>query len=273
MEQKKILFITQEVDHFLPSSKIAEISKYMAEKASSDFDIRIFTPKYGVIKDRQKQLHDVIRLSGINIIVNDEDHPLLVKVASAPDTRLQVYFVDNDEFFKRQNLFGEDKKHSYSNAERGIFFVRGVMEAIKKLRWVPDIVHCVGWFSAFAPIYIKTYYKDDPCFGNVKVVFSSSTREEVASIGNNVKEVLAFDGITEDLAYCVINEPDSNGLRKLGLQWADAISFFTEDDDPQLADITKVIDPEKNNLTKVSNDNQQIVEMHYDLYHQILGNE
>ena len=156
MDSKKILFITQEIAPFLTNSTaLTEFSKNIPEAVQkAGLDLRVFTPCYGNINERRNQLHDVIRLSGINVAVNDMDHPLLVKVASIPESHLQVYFVDNDEFFKRKSKFKPDTKYSNTNIERSVFFIRGAFEAIHKLRWVPDIIHCVGWFAGLAPLVV-----------------------------------------------------------------------------------------------------------------------
>ena len=166
MEKKRILIVTQEMDPYLAiteASRIAnEIPKYMLE---SGMEIRVLMPKFGTINERRHRLHEVVRLSGINVIINDEDYPLVIKVASLPGARLQVYFLDNEDFFKRKMVFhDEDNKFFDDNSDRMIFFCKGALETVKKLGWAPDVVHCHGWMTALVPTYIKTIYKNDPTF-------------------------------------------------------------------------------------------------------------
>lgn len=230
MEPKKVLFITQEIEPYLPSSPLADFSKNLpAGMQTAGLELRIFTPRFGIINERRNQIHDVIRLSGINIIVNDTDHPLIVKVASMPGSRIQAYFVDNDEFFKRKSLYDPDPKYVNTNAERAAFFIRGACEAIRTLRWVPDIIHCAGWFAGFAPLYLKTIYKDDPCFAKAKVVYTAAANEQMADIGDNYRDICAFDKIDDALVAPLLESPNAEGLQKLGMLHADGVSFVAPD--------------------------------------------
>lgn len=245
MDTKKILFITQEIYPYLPSNLPADFSKLIPEGVQdAGFDLRVFAPRFGVINERRNQLHDVIRLSGINIIVNDTDHPLLIKVASLADSRLQVYFVDNDEFFKRKSRYEADPKIANTNADRSVFFIRGVLEAIKKLRWVPDIVHCIGWFTGFAPLYLKSFYKNDPCFGKAKVFFSTAREEEVGPLGDNVNEICAFDKIPAKMLHPLKDCLTAEGLQRLGIAHADGISLIaaSEEGVKELANYAKSLE-------------------------------
>ena len=153
------------------ASRIAnEIPKYMLE---SGMEIRVLMPKFGTINERRHRLHEVVRLSGINVIINDEDYPLVIKVASLPGARLQVYFLDNEDFFKRKAVFGDDKEPFFNdNTERMIFFCKGVIETVRKFGWPPHIIHCHGWMTSLIPYYLKNNYKNDPVFQNTKVVYS-----------------------------------------------------------------------------------------------------
>lgn len=233
MDSKKILFITQEIAPFLSTSTpLTEFSKNIPEAVqSAGLDLRVFTPCYGTINERRNQLHDVIRLSGINITVNDVDHPLLVKVASIPESHLQVYFVDNDEFFKRKSQFKADTKYINTNLERSVFFIRGAFEAIHKLRWVPDIIHCVGWFAGLAPLYLRSYYKDSPCLGKAKIIYSTAGEAEaVGDIGDNLKEVMSYDKIPPQMWESLVTELTPSALRKLGIQHADGVSLVAHNE-------------------------------------------
>jgi starch synthase len=174
MAKSKLLFITHEMSPFLELTKIAEITRQLPQAMQDKgFEIRILMPRFGNINERRNRLHEVIRLSGMNIIINDNDNPLIIKVASIPAARMQVYFLDNEEYFQRKHVFGDkDGKFYADNDERVIFFCKGALETVKKLGWAPDIVHCHGWMSALVPAYLKTTYKDDPTFKNSKVVYS-----------------------------------------------------------------------------------------------------
>lgn len=175
MEKKKVLFISQEMTPYLATGRtISEVSRSLPQAVmDSGYEIRNFMPRFGCINERRHQLHEVIRLSGMNIVVNDMDQPLIIKVASVPSARTQVYFIDNEEYFKRKHTTQDDKGKCFSdNDERAIFFARGVFETVKKLGWSPDIIHCHGWMTSLVPVYLKNLYHEDPLFQNTKVVQS-----------------------------------------------------------------------------------------------------
>ena len=171
---KKILFINQEIAPYVPESELSVMGRELPQKMQeAGFEIRTFMPKWGNINERRGQLHEVIRLSGMNLIIDETDHPLVIKVASIPTSRLQVYFIDNDDYFlKRLMTEDENGKEYEDNGERAIFFARGVLETVKKLRWTPDIIQCQGPMTSVIPLYVKTAYKDEPSFANTKVVTS-----------------------------------------------------------------------------------------------------
>lgn len=177
-------------------SNIATMVSKMALKMHQDGnDVRVFMPRFGQISERKFQLHEVIRLSGMNIIINDLDQPLIIKVASLPGERLQVYFIDNDEYFKRKQFYLDDEGKPFEdNDERAIFFARGVIETIKKLNWVPDIIHINGWMGSFIPVYLKTFYKNDSYFNDSKIVLSVYN-EENYSLPSSTEEKMKFDNI------------------------------------------------------------------------------
>ena len=171
---EKILFVNSEIFPYLPESPIADIGRYLPQGIQErKKEIRSFMPKYGCINERKNQLHEVIRLSGMNIIINDVDRPLVIKVASISAARMQVYFIDNEDYFKRKQIDRDDDGNFFNdNGERAIFFARGVLETVKKLRWAPDVIHCQGWITQILPLYLKKMYKDDPIFANSKIVLS-----------------------------------------------------------------------------------------------------
>ncbi|MFN3918386.1 MAG: glycogen/starch synthase [Flavobacteriales bacterium] len=224
MEKQRVLFVTQEISPFLSATEIAEQVKQIALAThDSGKEIRIFTPRFGCINERRHQLHEVIRLSGMNLVINDADHPLIIKVASIPGARVQVYFIDNEEYFQRKAvLTTEDEKFFGDNDERSIFFCRGVLETVKKLGWVPDVIHCHGWMTAFMPLYLKKVYSDDPHFANTKVIYTAHNVEYTGTLDDKLGDKLKFDGVSEK-EYSCLGKGDFNGLNKLATDFADAL--------------------------------------------------
>ena len=198
MPNKKILYITTEMFPYQEESNMAKMVSKMALKMhQSGNDVRVFMPRFGQISERKFQLHEVIRLSGMNIIINDLDQPLIIKVASLPGERLQVYFIDNEEYFKRKQYYEDENGQPFEdNTERAIFFTRGVLETIKKLNWVPDVIHINGWMSSFIPLYLKTFYKNDYYFNNTKLILSVYNEVDSA-LNSNTEQVLNFDNIKD----------------------------------------------------------------------------
>ena len=198
MSNQKILYITTEMFPYEEGTKMAGIVNKMAIKMHQNGnDVRVFMPRFGFISERKFQLHEVIRLSGMNIIINDLDQPLIVKVASLPGERLQVYFVDNEEYFKRKLYYKDENGEVFDdNDERAIFFARGVVETIKKLNWVPDVIHLNGWMASFVAIYLKNYYKTDSYFHDTRLVLSVFDEEDFL-LSEIIADKLKFDGITD----------------------------------------------------------------------------
>jgi starch synthase len=197
MKDKKVLIISSEVVPYLPQTEQA-INSFQIPKKINEHggQTRIFMPRYGLINERRHQLHEVIRLSGMNLVVNDLDMPLIIKVASIPKERMQVYFIDNDEYFKRRGLLHDSKGDCYNdNDERMIFFTKGVVETVKKLNWSPDIIHLHGWFTALFPLYLQTYYKDEPLFSESKIISSIYGPDFETPFAKNFFEKVAFDKI------------------------------------------------------------------------------
>ncbi|WP_336691218.1 MULTISPECIES: glycogen/starch synthase [unclassified Chryseobacterium] len=197
MPNQKILYITTEMYPYQEDTNMAAVVNKMALKMHQEGnDVRVFMPRFGQISERKFQLHEVIRLSGMNIIINDLDQPLIIKVASLPGERLQVYFIDNEEYFKRKQYYFDDEGQPFEdNDERAIFFARGVIETIKKLNWVPDVIHLNGWMASFVPIYLKTYYETDTYFKDAKIVLSLYNEKD-AALASNIDEKLKFDNIS-----------------------------------------------------------------------------
>ena len=238
MSQKKILYITQEIYPYLDESPISNTSRFLPQAIQEKGkEIRAFMPKYGTINERRNQLHEVIRLSGMNLIIDDADHSLIIKVASIQSARMQVYFIDNEDYFQNRELLTDKDGAEYvDNDERSIFFIRGVMETIKKLRWVPDVIHCHGWFSALAPLYIKKGYADDPCFRNSKVIYSLYDETFKKPFQQDFANKLRYDGIgdKEVKEVEVIGTIDYTKLMKLAIDYSDGIIMGSETVDPEL---------------------------------------
>ena len=268
MEKSKILYVTQEINPFLIESEIAEFVRKIAQGVhESDKEIRIFMPRFGVINERRHQLHEVIRLSGMNLIVNDYDHPLIIKVASIPQIRIQVYFIDNEEYFKKKFIFkGADGKYFKDNDERSMFFSRGVLETVKKLGWIPDIVHCHGWMTALMPVYLKSMYKNDPHFSNAKVIYTIYNQDKKLKFSKDFKTKLNFDEIpTEKLNLQEVI--DVNKLHEIGCNWSDAVSIGSAEIDE------KILKHTQNSVKSILeyHDEEQTIEAHQNFYDKVLS--
>lgn len=237
MKATKVLYITSEITPYLPESEISTISRYLPQGIQErGREIRTFMPKYGNINERRNQLHEVIRLSGMNLIIDDTDHPLIIKVASIQAARMQVYFIDNEDYFQRKATLTDDAgKEFEDNDERSIFFVRGVMETVKKLRWVPDIIHCHGWMTALTPLYIKKAYAEDPSFRNSKIVYSAYNDDFSQPFPENFSEKLLLDGIDQSDIDAIKNKQVSFAdLSKLAMKYSDGVIQGSENINPEI---------------------------------------
>ena len=235
MEKKKVLFISQEIAPFLPKSEISTTVRNVAQGVQEGGkEIRVFMPRFGVINERRHQLHEVIRLSGMNMIIDDTDHPLIIKVASISAARMQVYFIDNDEYFRRKlTLSNEDGSDCEDNDERSMFFCRGVLETVKKLGWQPDVIHCNGWMTSLMPLYIKELYKDDPHFENTRVVYNMYNTGFNNNWDARFGEKLKFDGFSDELVS-ELGEPSLANITRIATKYADGISVGSEELDSEL---------------------------------------
>jgi starch synthase len=231
MKDKRILYISSELIPYLPENEVSkmafEVPKEMHHQGAQ---IRMFMPRFGVINERRHQLHEVIRLSGMNLIINDMDMPLIIKVASVPKERMQVYFIDNEEYFKRKAVFtDEDGKLFEDNDERAIFFAKGVVETVKKLKWAPDIIHVHGWMASLVPLYIREYYKNDPLFSESKIVTSAFNYDTKGVINNEVLiDKIKFDQISENKLESFHLE-GKDGFVKIAIENSDAVIKGSED--------------------------------------------
>jgi len=232
---KKVLFVNSEMVPYLPESPVGNLCRQLPQGIQErKKEIRAFMPKYGCINERKNQLHEVIRLSGMNIIISDVDRPLVIKVASISSARIQVYFIDNEDYFRRKEIFRDSEGRFFAdNGERAIFYARGVLETVKKLRWAPDIIHCHGWISHVLPLYLKKAYKDDPVFSGAKVVLSLYDDTPAETFADGLAETILFGGIKlKDVPL-----PEKAGgmeLAQLAAQYSDGIILGSAGVDPAL---------------------------------------
>jgi starch synthase len=226
-------------------------------------------PRWGCINERRNQLHEVIRLSGMNLVINDTDHPLIIKVASIQSARMQVYFIDNEDYFQRKYILRDEKKKFFDdNDERAVFFARGVLETVKKLRWAPDIVHCHGWFTSFVPILVKRTYKEDPVFSKAKVVFSLYNDSFDKSLDPSLKSKLKLEGITKkDIE--LLKTTDYDSIIQFALNYSDGIVFGEDKIKKSLVEHTNSLNkpvlqfPDKDNyIDPINNFYDQILNEH-----------
>lgn len=267
--RKKVLYLAQEIYPYLEDSRVGKDSKLIPLGIMGrGNDIRTFMPNYGVINERRHQLHEVIRLSGVNLTVNDKVHQLVVKVASLMPQRMQVYFIDNEDFFGRKGVFTDEKGTYYEdNVERAVFFIRGVFETVKKLRWVPDVIHCHGWFTGLAPLYLRTLLKDDPALSRAKIVYSAYDTAPEYPFDEQLTEVLAYDQIKHPLLDG--QALNREALVELILQYVDGIIYSKTNSSKEL--IAAIEDSGKSVLDFQSDD--QLIESVADFYNSIIGAE
>lgn len=228
--KKRVLFISQEITPYLPETKMSKIARHLPQGVQErGKEIRTFMPRFGCINERRNQLHEVIRLSGMNLIIDDADHPLIIKVASIQPARMQVYFIDNEDFFQRKAvLTDKNGKFFEDNDERAIFFCRGVLETVKKLGWAPDLIHCHGWMTSLIPMYLKTSYKDDPIFENSKVVYSLYNDDFPKSLNKDFGKKAVMEGISDaDISDWA--NPTHAEISKAAMNWSDAVIQGEED--------------------------------------------
>lgn len=225
MKAKKVLFINQEIRPYVPDSEMSRLGRELPQTIQErGYEIRTFMPKWGNINERRGQLHEVIRLSRMMLIIDETDHPLIIKVASIPATRIQVYFIDNEDFFtKRLMAFDENGKEYEDNGERAIFFARGVLETVKKLRWTPDIIHCQGWMCSAIPLYIKTAYAEEPCFANTKIVTSLFSEKLKDDLGSNFRQSIVFRDVKASLLDKYSKNFGFDDFEKLAIDYSDGV--------------------------------------------------
>ncbi|MBR5249457.1 MAG: glycogen/starch synthase [Bacteroidales bacterium] len=271
-DPKRVLFVNSEIFPYLPESPRAVLGRFLPQGIQEKGkEIRSFMPRFGCINERRNQLHEVIRLSGMNIIVNDVDRPLVIKVSSIPSARMQVYFIDNEDYFHRKLVFNNaDGSFIEDNDERAAFFARGVLETVKKLRWKPDIIHCQGWISHLLPVYLKKAYSDDPLFENTKLVLSLYDEFLNEKFSEDMQQKVTMNGIgTKETA--ILEEGNGMNLAKLAIQYADALVLGDEQLPQELLQAAKDSGLPTLGYFPVSQEETAYVDEYNQFYDQILN--
>lgn len=236
----KILYVCQEITPYLPETEASGLCRALTQAMQErGNEIRTFMPRYGCINERRHQLHEVIRLSGMNLIIDDNDHQLIIKVASIPAARVQIYFIDNDDYFSRKAVLTDSEGAEFpDNDERAIFFARGVLETVKKLRWTPTVVHCHGWFSSIVPIYLKKVFADDPIFKEVKIVVSLYGDGFDKPLDAGMKEKIANEGV-KDKKLSILDTPSYENLCRYVMEYADGIILASDAVTPEIIELVR----------------------------------
>lgn len=263
----KVLFVTQEIMPYLPETEMSKIGRYLPQGIQErDKEIRTFLPKFGNINERRNQLHEVIRLSGMNLVINDTDHPLVIKVASIQPARMQVYFIDNDDFFGRKHALTDKGKEFADNDERAIFYSRGVIETVKKLGWAPDIVHCHGWFTSLVPFYLRKIYREDPLFEHdFKIIYSVYNDRFKKTLNPDLPNKLMLDGILPKDVEAIAT-PDWESLTKFAIENSDGIIMGSHHLSPETSEF---IESSKKPFLKPQDD-ENFVDIYNDFYNKLI---
>ena len=240
MSKHKILYICQQIMPYLPENEESKLCRELSQAMQEcGNEIRTFMPRYGCINERRNQLHEVIRLSGMNLIIDDNDHQLIIKVASIPSARIQIYFIDNEDFFSRRAVVTDENGVEFAdNDERMVFFARGVLETVKKLRWTPDIVHCHGWFSSIAPLYLRKVFNNDPIFRDVKIVSSLYEDRFNTPLNANLRQKIESEGIVDE-NISIIDTPSYENLYRFVMSQVDGVIAGSDKVDPALLDMAR----------------------------------
>lgn len=270
MSNFRILYVASEINPFLQTSEVAEFVRRLPQAMQErGMEIRILVPRFGLINERKNRLHEVVRLSGINIAVGEEEKPLVIKVASIPNAKLQVYFIDNEDYFHRKSVFYDKEDNFYEdNDERAIFFCKGVIETVKKLGWAPDVVHCNDWMTSLIPMYLKTTYKNDPIFQNTKTVFSVYNNSfDYKFNGDLINKVKMID--IDDSMLTNLESGDFEGFVKIGIEYSDAVIKTGEELNGVINKLFDAI-PEDKKVDTIDKEDDYL-ESYYNLYHELVG--
>ncbi len=269
MSNLRILYVASEINPFLKTSEVAEFVRRLPQAMQErGMEIRILVPRFGLINERKNRLHEVVRLSGINISVGDEEKPLIIKVASIPNAKLQVYFIDNEDYFHRKSVFFDKEDNFYEdNDERAIFFCKGVLETVKKLGWSPDIIHCNDWMTSLIPLYVKTTYKNDPIFKESKTVFTMYDNKFSHKFGDDLLDKVKMIDIDDSMLH-PLKTADYDGFIKMGVEYADAVINGNEESSDSLKKlIAAMTDKQINTIDRDEN----FEESHFNLYNELVG--
>ncbi len=236
--KKRILFIANEISPYLELTEFAEIVNKLAVLSNdNNYEVRCIMPRFGVINERRHRLHEVVRLSGINVTIDNDDYPLVIKVASLPNARLQVYFLDNDDYFKRKSIFTDEKEKWFDdNGLRTVLFCKGALETVKKFGWPPDIIHCSGWMTGLVPMFIKAAYKKEPVFSNSKVVFTIGNNTFKDKLGADFLKLATINDHVTKKELDVLKDVNNVAMFRAGAHFADAITFGAEKVDKKLVE-------------------------------------
>lgn len=270
MSKLRILYVASEIQPFLQTTEVSDFVRKLPQAMQErGMEIRILVPRFGLINERKNRLHEVVRLSGINIAVGEEEKPLVIKVASIPNAKLQVYFIDNEDYFHRKSVFVDKENNFYEdNDERAIFFCKGVLETVKKLGWAPDIVHCNDWMTSLIPLYLKTTYKNDPIFQNTKSVFTIYNNDFAHQFNDDLLDKVKMMDI-EDSMLENLKTADFAGFIKTGAEYSDAVIRAEEDISESLNTLLGEIQKDKEVSTIEKDEN--FLDSYYNLYNELVG--
>ncbi len=270
MSNLRILYVASEINPFLKTSEVADFVRKLPQGMQErGMEIRILVPRFGLINERKNRLHEVVRLSGINISVGDEEKPLIIKVASIPNAKLQVYFIDNEDYFHRKSVFFDKEDNFYEdNDERAIFFCKGVLETVKKLGWSPDIVHCNDWMTSLIPLYLKTTYKNDPIFQSSKSVFTVHDNKFSHKFGEDLMNKVKMIDIDDSMLH-PLKTADYDGFIKLGMEFADAVINGNEETSESFEQLIADLS-DKNKIESIEKD-ENLLDSYYNLYNELVG--
>ncbi|MEM7550703.1 MAG: glycogen/starch synthase [Bacteroidota bacterium] len=270
MSKLRILYVASEINPFLQTSEVADFVRKLPQAMQErGMEIRILVPRFGIINERKNRLHEVVRLSGINIPVGEEEKPLIIKVASIPNAKLQVYFIDNEDYFHRKSVFHDKENKFYEdNDERAIFFCKGVLETVKKLGWAPDIVHCNDWITSLIPMYLKSTYKNDPIFKNSKSVYTVYDNSFSYKFGNDLIDKVKMIDI-DDQMLSSLKTADFEGFVKIGVEYADSVIKAEEKFTNGLNELFSQYSDDKKIDTIEKGDD--FLDSYYNLYNELVG--
>ncbi|MET6997420.1 glycogen/starch synthase [Chitinophaga defluvii] len=268
--KKRILFIAQEMSPYLDLSDYAAMVNKMAIKSNeAGLEVRVIMPRFGIINERRHRLHEVVRLSGINIVVDGDDYPLIIKVASLPNARLQVYFLDNEDYFKRKTVFADENEEFFDdNGARSVFFCKGALETVKKFGWPPDIIHCSGWMTSLVPLYLKTAYKKEPVFANSKTVFSLEPNSFKDKLGAGFVKKATISNLIKEKDIEPYKEGTNSALNRGAAKYADAVVLAGEKTEKKIVDEIKA---EKGKIVLPYKADNEDLGDYLQLYNQLMG--